>query len=67
MPEAIKVTVVLRDYGELYRLFPMPRFEVSAGDDGERRGAPNDDRGNENGRTPNSGDGRGKSERDGSS
>lgn len=67
MPEAIKVTVVLRDYGELYRLFPMPRFEVSAGDDGERRGAPNDDRGNENGRTPNSGDGRGKSERDGGS
>jgi len=31
MPEAIKVTIVLKDFGELYRLFPMPKFEVAAG------------------------------------
>lgn len=58
MPEAIKVTVVLKDYGELYRLFPMPRFEVSAGDDGERRGPATGDRGGNEERDPNPGDGR---------
>ncbi|AOE49024.1 type II secretion system minor pseudopilin GspJ [Kangiella sediminilitoris] len=26
LPEAIKVTIKLEDYGELYRLFPMPRY-----------------------------------------
>ena len=51
MPEAIKVTIVLKDYGELYRLFPMPRFEVAAGEGDERRGAPN------NGRSGNGGNG----------
>lgn len=39
MPEAIKVTIVLTDYGELYRMFPMPRFEVAAGNE-SREGAP---------------------------
>lgn len=35
MPEAIKITIVLKDFGELYRLFPMPKFAVMADDDGE--------------------------------
>ena len=35
MPEAIKVTIVLKDFGELYRLFPMPKFEVA--DEGAER------------------------------
>jgi general secretion pathway protein J len=48
MPEAIKVTIVLKDFGELHRLFPMPRFEVSAGDD-ERGGGQQGDRGGNNG------------------
>lgn len=40
MPEAIKVTIVLKDFGELYRLFPMPKFEVADdGGGGEREGA----------------------------
>ena len=60
MPEAIKVTVVLEDYGELYRLFPMPRFEVSAGDDTERQpSTPNGRDGGNN--DQDTGDGRGKS------
>lgn len=47
MPEAIKVTIKLEDFGELYRLFPMPKFEVAAGD-GERGRA--DDNRDGNGR-----------------
>lgn len=38
MPEAIKVTIVLKDFGELYRLFPMPKFEVADEGGGEREG-----------------------------
>ena len=53
MPEAIKVTIVLKDFGELYRLFPMPKFEVEADDAGEAEepqgpGAPNDPRAGRN-------------------
>ncbi|MBV34792.1 MAG: type II secretion system protein GspJ [Rickettsiales bacterium] len=53
MPEAIKVTIVLKDFGELYRLFPMPKFEVAADDAGEAEepqgpGAPNDPRAGRN-------------------
>lgn len=60
MPEAIKITVVLEDYGELHRLFPMPRFEVSAGDDAERQpSTPNGRSGGSNDRDND--DGRGKS------
>ncbi|GAA0205873.1 type II secretion system minor pseudopilin GspJ [Kangiella japonica] len=39
MPEAIKVTIALKDFGELHRLFPMPKFEVAA-DDGGGTGEP---------------------------
>lgn len=53
MPEAIKVTIVLKDFGELYRLFPMPKFEVEADDAGQAEepqgpGAPNDPRAGRN-------------------
>lgn len=51
MPEAIKVTIVLKDFGELYRLFPMPRFEVSAGE-GERGGSRDGRDGGDQGRDP---------------
>ncbi|GAA4358902.1 type II secretion system minor pseudopilin GspJ [Kangiella marina] len=62
MPEAIKVTVVLNDYGELYRLFPMPKFTVSAGED-ETRGRPETGRDDTDGRGGDTRGGRGKSGR----
>lgn len=48
MPEAIKITVELEDFGELYRLFPMADFAANerdeGGDDSGRDGGePTDD------------------------
>ncbi|WP_223670690.1 type II secretion system minor pseudopilin GspJ [Kangiella shandongensis] len=36
LPEAIKVTTVLKDYGELHRVFPMPRYDMAAEGEPER-------------------------------
>ncbi|MCW9029747.1 MAG: type II secretion system minor pseudopilin GspJ [Kangiella sp.] len=33
MPRAIRITIVLEDYGELYRLFPLASFEANERDD----------------------------------
>lgn len=59
MPEAIKITIVLEDYGELYRLFPMPRYEVASGD-GERGGDDGNSQNPNNGRQPPGADDRGR-------
>lgn len=60
MPEAIKVSIALEDYGDLYRIFPMPRYEVSAGE-GERDGgsSPGDGNGGRDGGNDNGGNDRG--------
>lgn len=56
MPQAIRVTISLQDYGEIYRLFPLTDFSASergdesgdgrsGGGESERGGNNNDDRG----------------------
>lgn len=38
MPEAIKVSITLQDYGEIHRLFPMPNFSISERENGREGG-----------------------------